>query len=97
MVWCVQLVFIFFFNLVLYERGFPGGSSGKEPPANAGDRRDMGLIPGSGRSSGGGHGHPLQYSCLENSMERVALQAKSMQLQRIGHDGALGGSVISLH
>ena len=74
---------------------FPGGATGKKNlPVNA---RDMGLIPGSGRSSGGGHGHPLQYSCLENSMERVALQAKSMQLQRIGHDGALGGSVISLH
>ena len=35
-------------------------------PANAGDIRDMGLIPGSGRSPGGGHGNPLQYSCLES-------------------------------
>ena len=42
----------------------------KNPPANAGDLRDMGLIPGSGRSSGGGHGNPLQYSCLENPMDR---------------------------
>ena len=37
----------------------------KNLPANAGDVRDMGSIPGSGRSSGGGHGNPLQYSCLE--------------------------------
>ena len=38
----------------------------KTPPANAGDIRDMGSIPGLGRSPGGGHGNPLQYSCLEN-------------------------------
>ena len=38
----------------------------KNPSANAGDIKDMGLIPGSGRSPGGGHGNPLQYSCLEN-------------------------------
>ena len=38
----------------------------KNPPANAGGIRDTGLIPGSGRSSGEGHGNPLQYSCLEN-------------------------------
>ena len=49
--------------------GFPSGTSGKEPPANAGDVRDMGLIPGSGRSPGEGNGNPLQYSCLENSMD----------------------------
>ena len=42
----------------------------KNPLANAGDIRDTGLIPGSGRSSGGGHGNPLQYSCLENPMDR---------------------------
>ena len=44
----------------------------KKPPANAGDIRDAGLIPGLGRSSGGGHGNPLQYSCLENAMDRGA-------------------------
>ena len=38
----------------------------KNPPANSGDVRDVGSIPGSGRSPGGGHGNPLQYSCLEN-------------------------------
>ena len=74
---------------------FPGGASGKKNlPVNV---RDMGLIPGLGRSSGGGHGNPLQYSCLKNSMERVASQAESMRLQRVGHDGALGGLVISFH
>ena len=44
----------------------------ENPPANAGDIRDMGLIPGSGRSPGGGYGNPLQYSCLEYLMDRGA-------------------------
>ena len=44
----------------------------KNPPINAGDLRDEGLISGSGRSPGGGHGNPLQYCCLENSMDRGA-------------------------
>ena len=43
--------------------GFPGGSDGKESSCNAGE---LGLIPGLGRSPGGGPGNPLQYSCLEN-------------------------------
>ena len=47
----------------------------KNPPANAGDIRDAGSIPGLGRSPGGGHGNPLQYSCLENPMDRGAWQA----------------------
>ena len=46
----------------------------QNPPANAGDPRDAGLIPGSGRSSGARNGNPLQYSCLENSMDRGAWQ-----------------------
>ena len=41
----------------------------KNPPANAGDVRDEGLIPASGRFPGGGYGNPLQYSCLENPMD----------------------------
>ena len=49
--------------------GFRGGVVVKNPPVNAGD---AGLIPESGRSSGGGNGKPLQYSCLENSMDRGA-------------------------
>ena len=44
----------------------------KNPPANAGDMRDAGLIPGLGRSPGGEHGNPLQYSCLENPIDRGA-------------------------
>ena len=51
--------------------GFPGGSVVKNPPANAGD---VGLIPGSERSLGEGNGNPLQYSCLENPMDRGAWQ-----------------------
>ena len=47
----------------------------KNPPANAGDVRDLGSITGSGRSPGGGRGNPLQYSCLENPMDREAWQA----------------------
>ena len=48
--------------------GFPGGSDGKESNHNAGD---LGLIPWLGRSPGGGHGNPLQYSGLENSMDCI--------------------------
>ena len=48
-------------------RGFPGGTVVKNPPANA---RDVGLIPGLGRSLGEGNGKLLQYSCLENPMDR---------------------------
>ena len=47
----------------------------KNPPANAGDTGNAGLIPGSGRSLGVGNGHPLQYSCLENPMYRGAWRA----------------------
>ena len=47
----------------------------KNSPANAGDMRDTSLIPGSGRSPEEGHGKPLQYSCLENPMDREVCQA----------------------
>ena len=47
----------------------------KNPPARARDLRDTGLIPELGRSPGGGHGNPLQYSCLENPMDRGAWRA----------------------
>ena len=52
--------------------GFPGGSVVKNPPANAEVVRDAGLSPGSGRSLGEGNGNPLQYSCLENPVDRGA-------------------------
>ena len=51
------------------KKGFPGGSDGKESAYNMGD---LGLIPGLGRSPGGGHGNPVQYSCLENPHGRGA-------------------------
>ena len=60
----------------------------KNPPANAGDIRDAGLITGSVRSPGGRHGNPLQYSCLENPMDREAWGLKSMGSQKVGLDGA---------
>ena len=59
------------YKLVL-TTGFAGGSDGKESSCNAGD---LDLIPGLGRSPGGGHGNPLQYSCLENPIDRGAWQA----------------------
>ena len=51
-----------------YNQGFPGDSDGKESVCNAGD---LGLILGSGRSPGEGNGNPLQYSCMENSMDKA--------------------------
>ena len=54
----------------------------KNLPANSGDVRDASLIPGSGRSPGGGHGNPLQYSCLENPMDRGAWRATVPGLSR---------------
>ena len=53
----------------------PRQLSSKESASNAGDVRDVGSIPGSGRGPGGGHGNPLQYSCLENAMDRGGWQA----------------------
>ena len=64
-----------YIQVFLLSYKFPGGASGKEPACNAGDIRDAGLIPGSGRYPGRGHGTPLQYSCLENPMDRGAWQA----------------------
>ena len=58
--------------LVIYYLGFTGGSAAKNLPANAGDGC---LIPGSRRSPGEGNGNSLQYSCLENLMDRGALRA----------------------
>ena len=54
--------------------GFPGGSVLENPPANAGDTGDEGLIPGLERSPGEGNSNPLQYSCLGNPMDRGAWQ-----------------------
>ena len=54
---------------------FPGATSGKESASNAGHIREVGLIPGLGRSPGEGHGNPLQYSCLGNPVDRGACHA----------------------
>ena len=53
--------------VVVHKMGFPGGSDGKASVCNAGD---PGSVPGSGRSPGEGNGNPLQFSCLENPMDR---------------------------
>ena len=63
--------------------GFPGGSDGKVSACNEGD---PGSTPGSERSPGEGSGNPLQYSCLENPMDRGAWYLQSMESQRVGHD-----------
>ena len=59
----------------IYTNGLPRWLSGKEPACNAGDAADVGSIPGSGTSPGGGHGNPLPYSCLKNPMDREVWQA----------------------
>ena len=58
----------------------------KNLPANAEDIRDVSLIPGLGRSPGEGHGNSLQYSCLENPMDRGLSGLESMESQRAGLD-----------
>ena len=63
--------------------GFPGDSNCKESTCNAGD---LGSVPGLGRSPGGGHGHPLQYSCLENPIDRGAWRATVCWVVRVGHN-----------
>ena len=57
--------------MYMYMYGFPGGASDKEPACQSKRHiRDAGSVPGLGRSPGGGHGNPLQYYCLQNSMDR---------------------------
>ena len=63
--------------------GFSRNSVSKESACNAGD---LGSIPGSGRSPGEGNGNPLQYSCLENPMDKGAWQATVHEVARVGHD-----------
>ena len=62
--------------------GFSGGSVDKESARNAGDAEDTGLIPGSGRSPGGGHGNLLQYSCLENPIDRRDWQSTAHRVAK---------------
>ena len=62
----ISIVILQNYKLLEPKRGFPGDSEGKVPACSAGD---LGSIPGSGRSSGEGHGNPLRYSCMENPMD----------------------------
>ena len=70
------------FSDIAGHRAFPGHAVVKNSLANAADARDMGLIPGSGRSPRVGNGNPFQYSCLENFMDRGA----AMGSQRVRPD-----------
>ena len=71
----------------LTERASQGELMVKNPPARAGYIRDVGSIPGLGRSPGGGNGNPLQYSCLENPMDTEDLRGlQSTGSQRVGHN-----------
>ena len=69
--------------VVILILGFPLSSVGKESAYNAGE---LGSIPGLGRSPGEGNGNPLQYSCLENPMERGAWKATVHGVTRVGHN-----------
>ena len=64
------------------KRGFLGGSSVKNLPATAEAKRDAGSIPRSGRCPGGGYSNPLQYSCLENPMDRGAFWAMIHRIRK---------------
>ena len=79
-------VFILFnllnFESVIWKRTSQVALVVKNPPPDAGDIRDMGTIPGLGRSRGGGHGNPLQYSCLQSFMDREARQATVDRVSR---------------
>ena len=65
-------------------KGFAGGSVVKNPPASVVATGDVGLIPGSGRSPGGGKGSPLQYSCLNITWTEEPVRLQSMGSQRVG-------------
>ena len=78
----IQIKTYSFLSLYPQDRGFPGGDGGKEPSTNAGDVKDTGSIPRSGRSPGGKHGNPLQYSCLENPMNREAWMATVQRVEK---------------
>ena len=69
-------------DLFLALKVFPNGSAGKESACDAGDKGDVGLILGSGRSPGEGNGNPLQYSCLENPMDRGAWKAIDHRVEK---------------
>ena len=80
-----------YMDVYVYIWGFPEALVVKNLPASTGDIRDTGLIPGSGRSPGEGHGNPFQYSCLENPGQRSLVgyspgRLQSIESQRVGQD-----------
>ena len=74
------------FPVLSIKWGFPGGTSVKEPACHKGNVRDVGLIPGLGRSPGEGHGNPLQYSSWRILQTEEPGGLQFMGLQRFGHD-----------
>ena len=83
----IQIYHISIFKFVyLQPQAFQMAPVLKNLPTNVRDIRDLSLIPGSGRSPGGGHGSPLQYSCLENPIDRGAWQATVHGVARVRHD-----------
>ena len=92
----VQYIFFCFKSLVstILLQGFPDSSTGEESACNAGD---PGSIPELGRSPGGGHGNPLQCSCLENPRDRGAWQATVQGVARVRHDCATKPAPLWLH
>ena len=74
--------------------GFPDGSDGKKSACNA---RDLGSIPGLGRSPGEGNSNPLQYSCLENSMDRGALSTVHRVTESVMTEQLTSTHTISIH
>ena len=73
-------------SVALHIPGFPGGTSGKEPACQCRRLKRRGFDPGSERSPGEGNGNPLQYSCLQNTMDRGVCGLHSMESQRVRHD-----------
>ena len=88
--WAISLLSFAF--SVLFQ-GFPCSSVNKESACNA---RDPGLMPGSGRSPREGNGNPLQYPCLENPIDRGALQAMVDEVTRVRHDLVTKSHIISI-
>ena len=76
---------------------FPSGTSGKVSTCQSGNTKYVGLIAGSGRPTGEGHGNPLQISCLENSWTEEPGGLQSMGSQRVRHDWALAQTHTHTH
>ena len=89
-----RLMFVIPFATFIRLLGFPGNSDDKESVCNAGG---PGLIPSLGRFPGEGNGYPLQYSCLENSMDEEPGRLQSMEPQRVGHNRVTNTFTFTFH